>query len=377
MTVRVAINGFGRIGRNILRAIVECGRKDIQVVAINDLGPVETNAHLLALRQRPWPLPAHRHRQGRHHRRRLRPDQSHRRARPGQAAAQGHEHRHRDGMHRHLHVKEKASAHLTAGAKRVLVSAPCDGADLTVVYGVNHDKLTKDHLVLSNASCTTNCLAPVAKVLNDAVGIEKGFMTTIHAYTGDQPTLDTMHKDLYRGRAASLSMIPTTTGAAKAVGLVLPELNGKLDGTSIRVPTPNVSVVDFKFIAKRADQRAEINEAILARRQQSLKGILGTTDQPNVSMDFNHDAAFVDLPPRPDQGHGRHARPRPLLVRQRVGLLQPHERHRRRAGEDDLIAIQHATRKRVAPAALFCAFALPTVDRVSYRNEKQACAPPA
>jgi glyceraldehyde 3-phosphate dehydrogenase len=186
-------------------------------------------------------------------------------------------------------TKEKAAAHLAAGAKRVIVSAPCDGADLTVVFGVNHDKLTKDHLVISNASCTTNCLAPVAKVLNDAVGIEKGFMTTIHAYTGDQPTLDTMHKDLYRGRAAALSMIPTTTGAAKAVGLVLPELAGKLDGTAIRVPTPNVSVVDFKFIAKRKTDVKEINAAILAASNGKLKGILGTTDQPNVSIDFNHD----------------------------------------------------------------------------------------
>jgi glyceraldehyde 3-phosphate dehydrogenase len=185
--------------------------------------------------------------------------------------------------------KEKASAHLQAGAKRVIVSAPADGADLTVVYGVNHDKLTKDHLVISNASCTTNCLAPVAKVLNDAVGIEKGFMTTIHSYTNDQPSLDQMHKDLYRARAAALSMIPTSTGAAKAVGLVLPELNGKLDGTAIRVPTPNVSVVDFKFIAKRATSKDEINDAIRRAADQQLKGVLGYTDRPNVSIDFNHD----------------------------------------------------------------------------------------
>jgi glyceraldehyde 3-phosphate dehydrogenase len=185
--------------------------------------------------------------------------------------------------------KDKASAHLTAGAKRVIVSAPADGADLTVVYGVNHDKLTRDHMVISNASCTTNCLAPVAKVLHDAVGIEKGFMTTIHSYTNDQPTLDQMHKDLYRARAAALNMIPTSTGAAKAVGLVLPELNGKLDGSSIRVPTPNVSVVDFKFVAKKATTKEEINEAIKRAAEQELKGILGTTDQPNVSSDFNHD----------------------------------------------------------------------------------------
>jgi glyceraldehyde 3-phosphate dehydrogenase len=188
-----------------------------------------------------------------------------------------------------FNARDKAAVHLTAGAKRVLVSAPSDGADLTVVYGVNHDKLTKSHLVVSNASCTTNCLAPVAKVLNDAIGIDHGFMTTIHAYTGDQPTLDTLHKDLYRARAAALSMIPTTTGAAKAVGLVLPELKGKLDGSAIRVPTPNVSVVDFKFVAKRATSKDEINNAIKAAANGPLKGILGFTDKPNVSIDFNHD----------------------------------------------------------------------------------------
>jgi glyceraldehyde 3-phosphate dehydrogenase len=186
-------------------------------------------------------------------------------------------------------AKDKASAHLTAGAQRVLISAPADGADLTVVYGVNHDKLTKDHKVVSNASCTTNCLAPVAKVLNDAIGIETGFMTTIHAYTGDQPTLDTMHKDLYRARAAALSMIPTSTGAAKAVGLVLPELSGKLDGVAIRVPTPNVSVVDFKFVAKKETSKDEVNGAIKRAAEQQLKGILGYTTHPNVSIDFNHD----------------------------------------------------------------------------------------
>jgi glyceraldehyde 3-phosphate dehydrogenase len=186
--------------------------------------------------------------------------------------------------------KEKASAHLTAGAKRVLVSAPADGADITVVYGVNHQKLSKDHVVVSNASCTTNCLVPVAKVLNDTVGIEKGFMTTIHSYTNDQPSLDQMHKDLYRARAAALSMIPTSTGAAKAVGLVLPELKGKLDGVSIRVPTPNVSVIDFKFVAKRTTDKDEINGAIRRAAEQQLKGILGYTEQPNVSIDFNHDS---------------------------------------------------------------------------------------
>ena len=289
MAVRVAINGFGRIGRLVLRSIVEHGRRDIEVVAINDLGPVETNAHL------------------------LRYDSVHGRF-PGTVKVEG------DVMdvglgpikvtairnpaelpHKELGVdialectgifttKEKAATHLQAGAKRVLVSAPCDGADATIVYGVNHDVLTREHLIVSNGSCTTNCLAPVAKVLNDTVGIETGFMTTIHAYTGDQPTLDTMHKDLYRGRAAAMSMIPTSTGAAKAIGLVLPELKGKLDGVSIRVPTPNVSVIDLKIVAKRATDPKEINEAMKRASEQQLKGILGFTSVPNVSTDFNHD----------------------------------------------------------------------------------------
>ena len=291
MTVKVAINGFGRIGRNILRAIVESGRTDIQVVAINDLGPVETNAHL------------------------LRYDSVHGRF-PSDVQVDG-EFIVVNGQrirvtaikdpatlpHKEMGVdiamectgiftsKDKASAHLTAGAKRVIVSAPADGADLTVVYGVNHDQLTKDHIVISNASCTTNALAPVAKVLNDAVGIEKGFMTTIHSYTNDQPSLDQMHKDMYRARAAAQSMIPTSTGAAKAVGLVLPELNGKLDGVSIRVPTPNVSVIDFKFIAKKATTKEEINAAITAAAEQQLKGVLAYTNEPNVSIDFNHNPA--------------------------------------------------------------------------------------
>jgi glyceraldehyde 3-phosphate dehydrogenase len=290
MTVRVAINGFGRIGRLVLRGIVESGRKDVQVVAINDLGPVETNAHL------------------------LRYDSVHGRL-PHAVSVEGDTINVGDGKikvtaikdptqlpHRDLGVdialectgifssRDKAAAHLTAGAKRVLVSAPSDGADLTVVYGVNHDKLRKEHIVVSNASCTTNCLAPVAKVLNDAIGIEHGFMTTIHAYTGDQPTLDTLHKDLYRARGAALSMIPTTTGAAKAVGLVLPELKGKLDGSAIRVPTPNVSVVDLKFVASRATSKEEINEAVKAAANGALKGVLGYTDDPNVSSDFNHDS---------------------------------------------------------------------------------------
>ena len=289
MTVKVAINGFGRIGRNVLRAIVESGRKDIEVVAINDLGPVETNAHLLRFDSVHGRFP---------HEVKVAGDTIDVGFGPIKVTAV------RDPAqlpHKAMGVeialectgiftaKDKASAHLAAGARRVLVSAPADGADLTVVFGVNHDKLTKDHFVVSNASCTTNCLVPVAKVLHDAVGIGHGFMTTIHSYTGDQPTLDTMHKDLYRGRAAALSMIPTSTGAAKAVGLVLPELNGKLDGSSIRVPTPNVSVVDFKFVAKRNTSVAEINAAIMAAANGPLKGILGFTDQPNVSSDFNHD----------------------------------------------------------------------------------------
>jgi glyceraldehyde 3-phosphate dehydrogenase len=289
MTVRVAINGFGRIGRLTLRAIVESGRHDIEVVAINDLAPVETNAHLLRF------------------------DSVHGRF-PAEVKVEGDTINCGDGAIKVTAIKdpaklpwkelgvgvtmectgiftakEKAKMHLAAGAKAVLVSAPSDGADLTVVYGVNHEKLTKEHKVVSSASCTTNCLAPVAKVLNDAVGIDKGFMTTIHSYTNDQPSLDQVHKDLYRARAAALNMIPTSTGAAKAVGLVLPELNGKLDGVAIRVPTPNVSMIDFKFVAKRATSKDEINSAIKRAADQQLKGILGYTDQPNVSADFNHD----------------------------------------------------------------------------------------
>ena len=290
MTVKVAINGFGRIGRNVLRAIIESGRTDIEVVAINDLGPVETNAHLLRFDSVHGRFP---------HKVTVAGDTIDVGRGPIKVTAIRNP---ADLPHKAMGVdialectgiftaRDKAADHLKAGAKRVLVSAPADGADLTVVYGVNHDKLTKDHLVVSNASCTTNCLVPVVKVLNDAIGIQHGFMTTIHSYTGDQPTLDTMHKDLYRGRAAALSMIPTSTGAAKAVGLVLPELNGKLDGSSIRVPTPNVSVVDFKFVAKRKTNVAEINEAIIKASAGALKGILGWTDQPNVSMDFNHDS---------------------------------------------------------------------------------------
>src|SRR5438270_8324629 len=286
---RLAINAFGRIGRNLFRAIVEGKSKDIHVVAINDLGPVETNAHLLRFDSVHGRFPGEVTVKG---------DTCDCGIAPIQVLAV------RDPAQlpwKELAVdsalectglfvtKDKASAHLTAGAKRVIISAPADGVDLTVVYGVNHDRLTRQHVVISNASCTTNCLAPVAKVLNDAVGIDKGFMTTIHSYTGDQPTLDTMHKDLYRARAAALNMIPTSTGAAKAVGLVLPELNGKLDGVAIRVPTPNVSVVDFKFVAKRATAKDELQRPVKRAAGQQLKGILGYTEQPNVSMDFNHD----------------------------------------------------------------------------------------
>jgi glyceraldehyde 3-phosphate dehydrogenase len=294
MAVRVAINGFGRIGRLVLRAILESKRDDIEVVALNDLGPVETNAHL------------------------LRYDSVH--------GTYNGEVKTKDGAMDagrgwmtvtaerdpaklpwgKLNVdvamectgiftdREKAKAHLAAGAKRVLISAPGANADITVVYGVNHDKLEKGHTIVSNASCTTNCLVPVAAVLHKAVGIEHGFMTTIHSYTGDQPVLDTLHKDLYRARGAALSMIPTTTGAAKAVGLVLPELAGKLDGSSIRVPTPNVSLIDFKFVAKKPTSKEEVNKAMVEAATGSnspLKGILAVNDQPLVSSDFNHNPA--------------------------------------------------------------------------------------
>ncbi|MFL5296196.1 MAG: type I glyceraldehyde-3-phosphate dehydrogenase [Phenylobacterium sp.] len=292
MPVRVAINGFGRIGRLVLRSIVEHARRDIEVVAINDLGPVETNAHL------------------------LRYDSVHGRF-PAQVTVDG------DTIdvglgpikvtavrdpaelpHKALGVdialectglftsRDKAAAHLKAGAKRVIVSAPAEGVDKTIVYGVNHETLTADDLVISNASCTTNCLAPVARVLQDLCGIERGYMTTIHSYTGDQPTLDTLHKDLYRARAAAMSMIPTSTGAAKALGLVIPELAGKLDGSSIRVPTPNVSVVDLKFVPGKKVTVEEINAAMEeAAGKRPLRGVLAVTRDPLVSMDFNHIAA--------------------------------------------------------------------------------------
>jgi glyceraldehyde 3-phosphate dehydrogenase len=287
--VRVAINGFGRIGRNIVRAIYESGRKDIDVVAVNDLGPVEFNAHLLRYDSVHGRFPSE-----------VRVE--------GDRVAVGTDSfqvlSERDparlpwgelGIDIVLECtgiftsREKASAHLAAGARRVLVSAPAENADLTVVYGVNHDRISGADLVVSNASCTTNCLAPLAKVVNDAFGIERGFMTTVHSYTGDQPTLDTMHKDLYRARSAALSMIPTSTGAAGAVGLVLPELAGKLDGVAIRVPTPNVSVVDFKFVPKRRVSAEEVNAALVAAADGPLKGILAYTREKLVSSDLNHD----------------------------------------------------------------------------------------
>jgi glyceraldehyde 3-phosphate dehydrogenase len=291
MKTKVAINGFGRIGRNVVRAIYESGRTDIDVVAINDLGPVETNAHLMRYDSVHGRFP-----------KTVEVDGDTIKIEGGDSFKVFAERDPANLPWGELDIdivmectgiftaRDKAALHLEAGAKRVLVSAPAAGADKTIVYGVNHDALTKDDLVVSNASCTTNCLSPVAKVLNDAIGIEKGMMTTIHSYTGDQPTLDTMHKDLYRGRAAAMSMIPTSTGAAKAVGLVLPELNGKLDGFAMRVPTPNVSVVDLKFIASKATSVDEVNAAIKAAAQSGpLKGILGYTEDKNVSIDFNHD----------------------------------------------------------------------------------------
>lgn len=289
MPLRVAINGFGRIGRLVLRSIIEHARRDIEVVAINDLGPVATNAHL------------------------LRYDSVHGRfpaivtsgddwidvgLGPIKVTAI------RDPAelpHKELNIdiafectgiftkRDAAAKHLTAGAKRVLISAPGDGADKTIVYGVNHETLTAEDHVVSNGSCTTNALATVAKVLLNTCGIEAGYMTTIHAYTGDQPTHDTLHSDLYRARAAAMSMIPTSTGAAKALGLVLPELTGKLDGSSIRVPTANVSVVDLKIVPTREVTKEQVNEAFRAAAASGpLRGILGVTDEPLVSIDLNH-----------------------------------------------------------------------------------------
>ena len=289
MAVRVAINGFGRIGRLVLRAIYESGRNDVEVVAINDLADLDTNVHLLKY------------------------DSVHGRfpgtveAKDGNLVVNGHvikvvqerdptklpwgELKVQVAMECSGIFTKRADAakHLEAGAEKVLISAPATDEDITVVYGVNSDQLKAEHRIVSNASCTTNCLAPVAFVLNNLIGIDHGFMTTIHSYTGDQRVVDTMHKDLHRARAAALNMIPTSTGAAKAVGKVLPELKGKLDGTAIRVPTPNVSVVDFKFVAKRATTVEEIQKAIKDAVAGPLKGILGAYDEPLVSTDFNHD----------------------------------------------------------------------------------------
>ena len=286
MTVKVAINGFGRIGRNVLRAIIESGRTDIEVIAINDLGPVETNAHLLRFDSVHGRFPAT--------------------VTTGDDWIDVGRGKIRVTAIRNpedlpwndvdiamectgiFTARDKAELLLKSGASRVLISAPGANADKTIVYGVNHNVLTKDDIIVSNASCTTNCLSPVAQTLHNAIGINHGFMTTIHSYTGDQPTLDTMHKDLYRARAAAISMIPTSTGAAKAVGLVLPEMAGKLDGVAIRVPTPNVSVVDLTFEASRDTTIEEVNAAIKAAADGPLKGVLGYTEVPNVSIDFNH-----------------------------------------------------------------------------------------
>ena len=288
MVVRVGINGFGRIGRLVLRAISESGRKDIQVVGVNDLGPIETNTHLLRFDSVHGVFPG-----------KVKTTQTGMNIGKGNILVTAE----RDpanlpweklGVEVALEctgiftAKDKASAHLAAGAKKVLISAPSSDADITVVYGVNHKKMRKSHKVVSNASCTTNCLAPIAFVLNKAMGIEHGYMTTIHAFTGDQPVLDTLHGDLRRARSAVMSMIPTSTGAAKAVGLVLPELAGKLDGTSIRVPTPNVSVVDFKFRSKKKTTVEAVNAAIVKAANGKLKGVLATSAVPTVSIDYNH-----------------------------------------------------------------------------------------
>ncbi len=288
MVVRVGINGFGRIGRLVLRAISESGRKDIQVVGVNDLGPIETNAHLLRFDSVHGSFPG-----------KVKTTKTGMNIGKGNILVTAE----RDpanlpweklGVEVALEctgiftAKDKASAHLAAGAKKVLISAPSSDADITVVYGVNHKKIRKSHKVVSNASCTTNCLAPIAFVLNNAMGIEHGYMTTIHAFTGDQPVLDTLHGDLRRARSAVMSMIPTSTGAAKAVGLVLPELAGKLDGTSIRVPTPNVSVVDFKFRSKKKTTAEAVNAAIVKAANGKLKGVLATSAVPTVSIDYNH-----------------------------------------------------------------------------------------
>ena len=286
MTVRVGINGFGRIGRNILRAIIENNRSDISVVAVNDLGPVETNAHLLKFDTVHGRFPN-----------KISTTQDTIDVGTGPirvTAKRNPEELPWNDIDIALECtgifneKEAAGKHLKNGSKRVLVSAPCTDADKTIVFGVNHQTLKKNDLVVSNASCTTNCLAPLAKVLHEKLGIKRGFMTTIHSYTGDQPSLDTLHSDLYRSRAAAMNMVPTSTGAARAVGLVIPELNGKLDGVSIRVPTPNVSAVDLTFETSKETSESEINAIIKNSSLNELKGVLSYTEEKLVSMDFNH-----------------------------------------------------------------------------------------
>jgi glyceraldehyde 3-phosphate dehydrogenase len=294
MAVKVAINGFGRIGRLVLRALVESGREDVEVVAINDLGSPEANAHLLRYDSVHGRFPGTVEVSGdtitvRHAGRVWGPIKVSAERDPTKVPYQGVDIALEcTGI---FTSKEKASLLLQAGAKKVLISAPGENADATIVYGVNHKTLTRDMTIVSNASCTTNCLAPVAKVLQDTWGIERGYMVTIHSYTGDQPTLDTLHKDLHRARAAALSMIPTSTGAAKAVGLVLPELKGKLDGTAIRVPTPNVSLVSLDVVLKKPATKDEVNAAMKAASEGELKGILGYNTEKLVSIDFNHVAA--------------------------------------------------------------------------------------
>ena len=297
MTTRIAISGFGRIGRMVLRALVESGRGDVSIVLINTPGPVEASAHLYEF------------------------DSIHGRARGDVSHGDDwmdvgtgrivmtHERDPAKIPHAthdidvvlecsgHFNERDKAAAHLAGGAKRVLVSAPCKNADATIVFGVNHQDIRADHLVISNASCTTNCLAPVAKAMADSVGIEAGYMTTIHAYTGDQPTLDTSHKDLRRARAAAMSMIPPSTGAARSVGEVLPALKGRMNGSAIRVPTANVSVVDFGFTSERETNTEEVNAILKSASEGAMKGVLGTNDRPLVSVDFNHDphSSIADL----------------------------------------------------------------------------------
>ena len=291
MAVRLAINGFGRIGRLIMRAAIENKRRDVEIVGINDLGPVETNAHLLQYDSVHGKLLEKVLVDGNgiqvgNSRIKVTAEKDPAKLPWGEL-----------GVDVALECtgifasKNAASAHIEAGARRVLISAPATGADITVVYGVNHSDLNAGHRVVSNASCTTNCLAPVAKVLNDAIGIKHGFMTTVHAFTGDQPVLDTLHKDLHRARSANMSMIPTSTGAARAVGLVLPELDGKLDGTAIRVPTPNVSLIDLTFTAAQPTNVETVNKAVIAAANGAMKGVLNINDRPLVSMDFNHDPA--------------------------------------------------------------------------------------